>query len=212
MKNKLPKLHKKNKCRYYNKKKAECQQDKERGSKVCNAANCLYFEPVAKVKDIAPVQNENTTPKAKTEKDTTQKITKQTTTPKNENKSASIRVPRDCIHCNDKTLICQKVKSEFYNITCRPRNCKDFTPTQMPQLTPYALTYQAGTHERSNEYIRVSKNVGTAMHVGYMKSNEARRHKSRCEFYDKNLKYCEIKKRTCPGSARCNSYREKTEN
>lgn len=81
-------------------------------------------------------------------------------------------------------------------------------------LSEYDRSYlqtpsQSGTHERTNEYIAVSRHVGTPMHVGYLKSNDKRRHKSRCIYYKKLTKFCVFYNRQCGGSNRCEIYREK---
>lgn len=71
--------------------------------------------------------------------------------------------------------------------------------------------YQEGIHESNNMYIGVSRRIGTPMHVGYMKSNDDRRHKARCIFYDKTRNYCKYYYHKCIGSSICNKYEEQRE-
>lgn len=68
--------------------------------------------------------------------------------------------------------------------------------------------FMASTHERTNKYIGLSKNIGTPVHVGYMKSNDKRRHKARCIYYDKINKLCKWFMYKCIGSSKCDKYKE----
>ena len=47
---------------------------------------------------------------------------------------------------------------------------------------------QSGIHDTYKSGL--SRNIGTTVHVGYLHSNDDRRHKSRCIYYDKSDKLC----------------------
>lgn len=131
------------------------------------------------------------------------------------------RKGRDCIYYNNDKKSC--------NMTKRLCNfCSYFTPksddksdktgskkrTVKSKLSPYNEDYLArpfveSTHEKTNEYIGLSKNIGTPVHVGYMKSNDKRRHKNWCIWFEKVGKICKYFASKCPGSSRCEKYEER---
>lgn len=130
---------------------------------------------------------------------------------------------RTCIFYNKSDGRCTNKKcSKSYCITSR--NCTGYKRRENKksynhnikyddELSEYDRNYlhqpkQSGTHERTNEYIAVSKKVGTPVHVGYMHSDGIRRHKARCIYYIKQNKYCKYYKIYCPGSSRCDKYQE----
>lgn len=76
---------------------------------------------------------------------------------------------------------------------------------------PIDIPVQSGIHDIYKSGL--SRNIGTAVHVGYLHSNDDRRHKSRCIYYDKSDKLCHCGKSgcymiKCCGSAHCTGYRE----
>lgn len=122
---------------------------------------------------------------------------------------------RTCIYYNKETTYCankrcsKTICTTAHNCTCYKRK----EPVKN-KLSNYDDTYiqqpdQAGTHERTNEYIAVSKAIGTPCHVGYMKNPGQRRHKARCIYYDKSNKQCKYYKFKCIGSSRCEKYEER---
>lgn len=118
------------------------------------------------------------------------------------------RLGKECIYFNDEKLTCSQSGS-----FCHSDNCLGFTKRKS-KLSNYdenylPSPYRAGTHERTNEYIALSKNIGTPMHVGYMKSHDSRRHKARCIYYNKETKSCLYYTRKCPGSSHCEKYMER---
>lgn len=128
---------------------------------------------------------------------------------------------RTCIYYSKSDERCMNKKcSKYYCITAKDCTCykrknkKTIDNMQYnDSLSEYDRTYlqelsQSGTHERTNEYIAVSKKVGTPVHVGYMHSDGIRRHKARCIYYIKQNKYCKYYKIYCPGSSRCDKYQE----
>ena len=104
--------------------------------------------------------------------------------------------------------------SLVYNTFCKSDSCKYYKKNKIEKENDIFVTLpiQAGTHERTNEYIAVSRNIGTPCHVGYMKSNEPRRHKARCIYYDKESKKCRHYLYKCIGSSKCEKYKEKDTN
>lgn len=123
------------------------------------------------------------------------------------------RKGKECIYYNKEKQTCNNKMSLSYNTFCKSDNCKYYIKKKIEKendiLVP--LPNQAGIHERNNEYIAVSRNIGTPCHVGYMKSNDARRHKSRCIYYDKVSKTCKYYLFKCIGSSKCEKYQEKEE-
>lgn len=76
---------------------------------------------------------------------------------------------------------------------------------------PIDIPVQSGIHDIYKSGL--SRNIGTAVHVGYLHSNDDRRHKSRCIYYDKSDKLCHCGKSgcymmRCGGSSHCTCYRE----
>lgn len=136
------------------------------------------------------------------------------------------RKGKDCIYFNHEKLTCLHPLSPYHNCFCNSKECgfyKNKSPSKKPSLnhcqnrddlSEFDRNYlpqnqQSGTHERTNEYITLSKSIGTPVHVGYLKSDGQRRHKSRCIYYKKDKKYCIIKSMKCPGSSKCEKYTEK---
>lgn len=112
---------------------------------------------------------------------------------------------KNCTNKNCSKIICYTAS----NCTAYKRKEKEIRRKLSHYNENYLpLPYKAGTHERTNEYIGVSKNIGTSMHVGYLKSNEPRRHKSRCIFYEKESKNCTWYFVKCSGSNKCEKYSE----
>ena len=110
------------------------------------------------------------------------------------------RKGKDCIYFNHEKLTCLHPLSPYHNCFCNSKECgfyKDKSPSKKPSLnhcqnrddlSEFDRNYlpqnqQSGTHERTNEYITLSKSIGTPVHVGYLKSDGQRRHKSRCIYY-----------------------------
>lgn len=121
------------------------------------------------------------------------------------------RLGKDCIYYNKEKQTCNNRMNLMYNIFCKSDNCKYYKKKKSEKENDVfaPLPIQAGTHERTNEYIAVSRNIGTPCHVGYMKSNEPRRHKARCIYYDKESKKCRHYLYKCIGSSKCEKYKEK---
>ena len=76
---------------------------------------------------------------------------------------------------------------------------------------PIDIPVQSGIHDTYKSGL--SRNIGTAVHVGYLHSNDDRRHKSRCIYYDKSDRSCHCGKSgcymmRCCGSSHCTGYRE----
>lgn len=126
------------------------------------------------------------------------------------------RKGKDCIFFDDINLTCKYSKSMNHNQFCKSESCKDFKAKNVivkQGLSGYDDTYiqlptQQGTHERTNEYIGISKNIGTSCHVGYLQGDGHRRHKARCIYYDKVRKFCEWFMMKCAGSSKCDKYEE----
>ncbi len=128
---------------------------------------------------------------------------------------------KTCVYYEKVTQRCTNTKCSrayCYSGTCgayKRREKPDQKKEIQDGLSSYDENYihtpgQAGIHERTNEYIQVSKNIGTPCHVGYMKKpeREKRRHKSRCINYISNGKECRILNSRCTGSSHCNNYEE----
>lgn len=120
---------------------------------------------------------------------------------------------KDCIYFNDKKLTCKNRNSGYYNKFCRSDECNNYLSVIKQTLSQYDDSYiqlpiQSGTHEKTNEYIAVSKNIGTPCHVGYLKNNGVRRHKAKCIYYDKIKKFCKLCLYKCVGSSHCENYKE----
>lgn len=121
------------------------------------------------------------------------------------------RIGKDCIYFNNEKLICNNT-----NNFCNSKNCIHFKPIKLDSgtLSEYnenyiSLPQQAGTHEKTNEYLHLSKNIGTPVHVHYLKSSDPRRHKAHCIYYRKDNKHCEYIFSKCRGSSHCLHYKEK---
>ena len=127
------------------------------------------------------------------------------------------RKGRDCIYFDSEELTCINTHS-FCNF------CDNFVPKLdktdskkrivKSKLSSYnddylELPFMASTHEKSTEYIGLSKNIGTSVHVGYMKSNDKRRHKNWCIWFEKMGKFCKYFASKCVGSSHCEKYEEK---
>lgn len=77
--------------------------------------------------------------------------------------------------------------------------------------TPIDMPVRSGIHDIYKSGL--SRNIGTAVHVGYLHSNDNRRHKSCCVYYNKSDKLCHCGKSgcymiKCYGSSHCTCYRE----
>lgn len=119
---------------------------------------------------------------------------------------------KDCIYYNHDKLTCTCFLSPYNHTLCKMCNCfksNKIKKTDNENNVYIDIPIQAGIHERTNEYISVSKNIGTPYHVGYMKSNEPRRHKARCVYYQKENKMCKHYLYKCVGSTRCEKYEER---
>ena len=129
---------------------------------------------------------------------------------------------RQCIYYDGVNNKCtNKGCSKVYCQTARGCPCYNTKSSTIVQntktddLSAYdenyiAIPNQAGTHERTNEYITVSKTVGTQMHVGYLHSGEhKRRHIARCIYFDRSRHYCTEKGIECRNSRYCTLYTEK---
>ena len=90
-----------------------------------------------------------------------------------------------------------------------------FTPRkEETTLSEYDESYiqlpdQAAIHESTMESIKLSKDIGTPVHLSYLKKNDDRRHKARCIYIDKATKMCKWFMRKCTSSSRCDKYRER---
>ncbi len=119
------------------------------------------------------------------------------------------RIGKNCKYYNDEKCTCILSYKSF----CKSDNCNCYKEKEHKIIKSdddiVPLPMQAGTHERTNEYIKISKNIGTPCHVGYMKSTEPRRHKARCIYYEKESKKCTYYLYKCVGSSRCEKYHEK---
>lgn len=60
---------------------------------------------------------------------------------------------------------------------------------------------QSGIHDIYKSGL--SRNIWTAVHVGYLHSNDDRRHKSRCIYYDKSDRSCHCGKTISKRERRC---------
>ena len=135
------------------------------------------------------------------------------------------RKGKNCIYFNHDKLTCNYYKSIYYNKFCESSDCDYYTEgTKQSEnincntninsnLSNYDKTYikeplQVGRHESTNEYRKLSRNIGTSVYVGYLKSDSKRRHKHRCIYFDKNNNYCKYKFMTCTGSSHCKKYQE----
>lgn len=126
------------------------------------------------------------------------------------------RKGKDCIFFNDIKLTCNNTISMCHNHFCKCETCKYFKTKRTiakQVLSDYDDTYiqlptKQGVHERTNEYIGISKNIGTSCHIGYLQSDGFRRHKARCIYYDKLKKFCEWFMTRCTGSSKCDKYEE----
>lgn len=119
------------------------------------------------------------------------------------------RLGKNCVHYNHEKLSCK-----LSGIFCKSDGCNSYESKISDTLSEYNENYiqipkMSGTHERTNEYISVSKNIGTPCHVGYLKSKDERRHKAKCIYYNKSTKNCKLLVCHCPGSSRCVHYRTK---
>lgn len=122
------------------------------------------------------------------------------------------KIGKDCLNYNPDLKICN-INQAF----CKSKNCTMYAKdTETNDLSNYndsfiSLPQKAGTHETSNQYISVSRNIGTMCHVGYMHKpdGENRRHKSRCIFLIKSSNICNKRHFKCIGSNRCEYYCEK---
>ena len=145
------------------------------------------------------------------------------------NKSKSVKHKKrgkkgkDCIYFNhDKLSCCNKISlcygklckvCDFYtesdNKTDQAKN--DNTGfTDIDTMIP-DKPIQAFIHDTYNT-VKLSKDIGTPVHTGYLHSDNDRRHKSRCIYYDNNICYCGksgcflVK---CNGSSHCKFYEDK---
>lgn len=74
---------------------------------------------------------------------------------------------------------------------------------------PIDIPMQAGIHDTYKSGL--SRNIGTSVHVGYLHTNDERRHKTRCIYYNKSDKLCYCGKSgcymiKCCGSSHCTCY------
>lgn len=119
----------------------------------------------------------------------------------------------DTDNCKCKNDNCSKVICDTaHNCTAYKRKEKE--KIKKKKLSDYdenflKIPYLASVHEPDTRYIGLSKNIGTPVHVGFLKSDGLRRHKARCIFYDKINKMCELFFKKCTGSSRCNDYIER---
>lgn len=119
------------------------------------------------------------------------------------------RLGKNCIYFNEEKKTCKNMLNfKSYNIFCKSNGCPYYKEKETNKEDYLPLPFQSGTHECTNEYIAVSKNIGTPCHVGYMKSNEPRRHKARCIYYNKESKKCRHYLYKCIGSSKCEKYKE----
>lgn len=126
---------------------------------------------------------------------------------------------RDCIFFNADKHTCDNELSLFYRTFCNHDHCnkriyKNANQQDKSGLSPYDEDYiqlpsQAGRHDATTEYIAISRNIGTPCHIGYLKSDGVRRHKSRCIYYRKDNKHCTLTFTKCKGSSHCNKYTER---
>lgn len=126
---------------------------------------------------------------------------------------------KDCIYFNEEKQTCLNRLSGYYRRFCMPNYCGKFKPKEDKMkhncgLSKYnenhiPLPDKASVHESTNEYIGLSKNIGTPCHVSYLKSEGRRRHKARCIYYDKVSKFCDWFMTKCTGASHCDKYKEK---
>ncbi|WP_312045138.1 hypothetical protein [Anaerotignum sp.] len=124
---------------------------------------------------------------------------------------------KDCIYFNDEKLTCDNRFSGYYRQFCQLSYCGRFKPKESKvnnELSDYDESYiqppdKASVHEFTNEYIGLSKNIGTPCHIDYLKSKGCRRHRARCIYYDKIKKFCGWFMTKCTGSSHCDKYKEK---
>lgn len=71
------------------------------------------------------------------------------------------------------------------------------------------MPIQSGIHESTTESIKLSRDIGTPVHLSYLKKNDDRRHKARCIYIDNATKMCKWFMRKCTSSSRCDKYKER---
>lgn len=142
------------------------------------------------------------------------------------NKSKSIKhikrgkKGKDCIYFNHDKLACNNKVSLCYGKLCKVCDFYDNTGTDTKSnhtntnnidITIPDTPIQAFIHDIYNTD-KLSKDIGTPIHTGYLHSNDDRRHKSRCIYYNNNICKCGksgcylIK---CYGSTHCIFYEDK---
>ena len=123
------------------------------------------------------------------------------------------RKGKDCVYFNTDKLSCDNIRSPYHKQFCKL--CSLFTPVEKNnELSEYdenyiQLPHQAAIHESTTENIKLSRDIGTPVHVGYLKKTDTRRHKARCIYIDKATKMCKWFMRKCTSSSRCEKYRER---
>lgn len=131
------------------------------------------------------------------------------------------RKGKDCIYYCKEMKSCNNKNSMYYMKFCKSDNCKYYTIYEKNKINTNDIIVekplQMGIHERTNEYIVISKNIGTPVHVGYLHKTDRRRHKTKCIYYSKLDKLCKCVKCQyynikCSSSSSCIWYIEKVLN
>lgn len=121
---------------------------------------------------------------------------------------------KTCIYFNEEKLTCDYLCDMKIKQFCKnAKGCPHYIKKKI--LSPYDDTFiekpmQEFYHCPTNEYISLSKNIGTPCHPEYLKigENDKRRDKRRCIYYEKLHKLCSLKEFVCPGSSHCEEYNE----
>lgn len=145
------------------------------------------------------------------------------------NKSKSIKhtkrgkKERGCIYFNHDKLSCNNKVSLCYGKLCKICDFYKGTDNKPDQTKNHNTCFsnvdtiipdtpvQAFIHDTCNT-VKLSKDIGTPVHTGYLHSNDNRRHKNRCIYYDNNICNCgksSVYLSKCCGSTHCKFYEDK---
>ena len=124
---------------------------------------------------------------------------------------------RSCVYYDVDTELC-KNNNCSKSVCTTAHNCTGYKRKEKKviksNLSSYDESYiqkpnKAGIHERNTFVSGMSRNIGTVVHEGFLKSDGKRRHKARCIYYDKVGKICSFVVSKCIGSSHCKNYKEK---
>ena len=159
------------------------------------------LSPETQIRDFIDSMDSSSIIRIKRSKDRTNKHTKRG------------RKGKDCKYFDNIQLVCglngRLCNSKYckkYNKIKNTDNCID--DLHIGDETYIEIPRISGTHEKTNEYIPISKKIGTPCHIGYIKSDGIRRHKTKCIYYIKEGKFCKYYGFKCIGSSKCVQYME----